>query len=163
MKKVGLLGGSFDPPHRGHLFISLEAKKVLKLSEIWWLVTPKNPLKINNPASYLERINNCNKFVKNHPIKIKQYEKKKIAGFHQVGAVMTTSSTGGVVHPETDEEDIKIIKNVLGVNIEAATINGGVPFLSSGILANSKSMVVGTLTNGPETVSYTHLTLPTKA
>jgi Nicotinic acid mononucleotide adenylyltransferase len=76
MKKVGLLGGSFDPPHRGHLFISLEAKKVLKLSEIWWLVTPKNPLKINNPASYLERINNCNKFVKNHPIKIKQYEKK---------------------------------------------------------------------------------------
>ena len=78
MKKVGLLGGSFDPPHRGHLFISLEAKKVLKLSEIWWLVTPKNPLKINNPASYLERINNCNKFVKNHPIKIKQYESKKV-------------------------------------------------------------------------------------
>ena len=76
MKKVGLLGGSFDPPHKGHLFISLEAKKVLKLSEIWWLITPKNPLKINNPASYLERINNCNKFVKNHPIKIKQYEKK---------------------------------------------------------------------------------------
>ena len=80
---------------------------------------------------------------------------KKIAGFHQVGAVMTTSSTGGVVHPETDEEDIKIIKNVLGVNIEAATINGGIPFLSSGILANSKSMVVGTLTNGPEIMMLT--------
>tara|TARA_B100000029_G_scaffold513622_1_gene613769 strand:- start:254 stop:835 length:582 start_codon:yes stop_codon:yes gene_type:complete len=76
MKKIGLLGGSFDPPHRGHLFISLEAKKILKLSEIWWLITPKNPLKINKPASYLERINNCKKFVKNHPIKIKQYEKK---------------------------------------------------------------------------------------
>ena len=80
---------------------------------------------------------------------------KKIAGFQQVGAVMATSSTVGVVHPETDEEDIKIIKNVLGVNIEAATINGGLPFLSSGILANSKSMVVGSLTNGPEIMMLT--------
>jgi translation initiation factor 6 len=80
---------------------------------------------------------------------------KKIAGFHQVGAVMATSNTGGIVHPETDEEDIKVIKNVLGVNIEAATINGGLPFLSSGILANSKSMVVGSLTNGPEIMMLT--------
>jgi len=80
---------------------------------------------------------------------------KKIAGFHQVGAVMVASPTGGVVHPETDDEDIKIIKNVLGVNVEPATINGGLPFLSSGILANSKSMVVGTLTNGPEIMMLT--------
>ena len=80
---------------------------------------------------------------------------KKIAGFHQVGAVMAASPTGGIVHPETDEEDIKIIKNILGVNIEASTINGGLPFLSSGILANSKSMVVGSLTNGPEIMMLT--------
>ena len=56
MKSIGLLGGSFDPPHRGHLYISLEAKKLLKLNEIWWLVTPQNPLKISMPASYEERI-----------------------------------------------------------------------------------------------------------
>ena len=80
---------------------------------------------------------------------------KKIAGFHQVGAVMAASPTGGIVHPETDEEDIKIIKNILGVNIEASTINGGLPFLSSGILANSKSMIVGSLTNGPEIMMLT--------
>ena len=80
---------------------------------------------------------------------------KKIAGFHQVGAVMATSTTGGIVHPETDEEDIKIIQNILGVNIEPSTINGGAPFLSSGILANSKSMVVGSLTNGPEIMMLT--------
>ena len=80
---------------------------------------------------------------------------KKIAGFHQVGAVMATSPTGGIVHPETDEEDIKIIQNILGVNIEPSTINGGTPFLSSGILANSKSMVVGKLTNGPEIMMLT--------
>ena len=41
MRKIGLLGGSFDPPHKGHLYISLEAKKLLKLNEIWWLVTPQ--------------------------------------------------------------------------------------------------------------------------
>ncbi len=80
---------------------------------------------------------------------------KKIAGFHQVGAVMATSPTGGIVHPETDEEDIKIIKNILNVNVEPATINGGLPFLSSGILANNKSVVVGSLTNGPEIMMLT--------
>ena len=68
---------------------------------------------------------------------------------------MATSPTGGIVHPETDEEDIKIIQNILGVNIEPSTINGGTPFLSSGILANSKSMVVGKLTNGPEIMMLT--------
>ena len=49
MKKIGLLGGSFDPPHKGHLFISLEAIKIFKLNEVWWLVTPKNYLKIFKP------------------------------------------------------------------------------------------------------------------
>ena len=76
MKNIGLLGGSFDPPHKGHLYISLEAKKILKLDEIWWLVTPKNPLKINKPASYSNRLKNCKLIVKNQPIKVKEIEKK---------------------------------------------------------------------------------------
>ena len=76
MKNIGLLGGSFDPPHKGHLYISLEAKKILKLDEIWWLVTPQNPLKINQPASYSERVKNCKILTKNKPIKIKEIEKK---------------------------------------------------------------------------------------
>ena len=67
MKNIGLLGGSFDPPHKGHLYISLEAKKILKLDEIWWLVTPQNPLKINQPASYSERVKNCKILTKNKP------------------------------------------------------------------------------------------------
>ena len=79
----------------------------------------------------------------------------KIPGFHQVGAVMTTSEKGTVVHPETDDEDMKTISNLLGGNIEAATINGGIPFVSSGILANNKAVVVGTLTNGPEIMMLT--------
>ena len=76
MKNIGLLGGSFDPPHKGHLYISLEAKKILKLDEIWWLVTPQNPLKINKPASYSERLRNCKTIIRNQPIKVKEIEKK---------------------------------------------------------------------------------------
>ncbi len=76
MKHIGLLGGSFDPPHKGHLYISLEAKKILQLDEVWWLVTPQNPLKISKPATYKERINNCKKITKNSPIIVKEIEKK---------------------------------------------------------------------------------------
>ena len=65
-----------NPPHKGQLYISLEAKKILKLDEIWWLVTPQNPLKINQPASYEDRLKNCKLIVKNQPIKVKEIEKK---------------------------------------------------------------------------------------
>ena len=80
---------------------------------------------------------------------------KRIAGFHQVGAVMKANNLGGIIHPEADEEDIKNFSNILGVNIEPATINGGIPFISSGILANSNAVVVGNLTNGPEIMMLT--------
>jgi nicotinate-nucleotide adenylyltransferase len=43
--RVGLLGGSFNPPHAAHRAISLFALKRLKLDRVWWLVTPGNPLK----------------------------------------------------------------------------------------------------------------------
>jgi len=44
-KRVGLLGGSFNPAHQGHLHISLSALRRLNLDEIWWMVSPQNPLK----------------------------------------------------------------------------------------------------------------------
>lgn len=43
--RVGLLGGSFNPAHAGHRYISLEALKRLALDQVWWLVSPQNPLK----------------------------------------------------------------------------------------------------------------------
>ena len=45
MKRIGLLGGSFNPAHRGHRRISLAAMEALGLDEVWWLVSPGNPLK----------------------------------------------------------------------------------------------------------------------
>jgi len=80
---------------------------------------------------------------------------KKIAKYHQAGAMAVATSRGGIVHPDTEEKDIKMMSEVLGVELEAATINGGIPFVASGILANNKSLVVGTLTNGPELVMLT--------
>lgn len=44
-QRIGLLGGSFNPAHGGHRHISLEALKRLRLDEVWWLVSPQNPLK----------------------------------------------------------------------------------------------------------------------
>ena len=80
---------------------------------------------------------------------------KKIAGFNQTGAVMVANNSGSVIHPEADEKDMKIFANTLGVKIEHSTINNGIPFVSSGILANNNCIVVGTLTTGPEIMMLT--------
>lgn len=47
---IGLLGGSFDPAHAGHVHITHEAMKRFGLDHVWWLVSPGNPLKANGPA-----------------------------------------------------------------------------------------------------------------
>lgn len=80
---------------------------------------------------------------------------RKVAKYHQAGAMAVATSRGGIVHPDTEEKDIKIMSEVLGVQLEAVTINAGIPYVASGILANNKSLVVGTLTNGPELVMLT--------
>lgn len=80
---------------------------------------------------------------------------KRVAGMNQVGAVMVANNSGAVIHPEADEEDMKMFANTLGVKIEHATINNGIPFVKSGILANNHGVVVGTLTTGPEIMMLT--------
>lgn len=53
---VGLLGGSFDPPHAGHVRISKAALTRFGLDRLWWLVSPGNPLKTNGPAPLEQRM-----------------------------------------------------------------------------------------------------------
>jgi nicotinate-nucleotide adenylyltransferase len=53
--RIGLLGGSFDPAHGGHLYVSEIARRALKLDYVWWLVSPGNPLK-PEPASLAVRV-----------------------------------------------------------------------------------------------------------
>ncbi len=73
--KIGILGGSFDPAHKGHLAISKEAAKRFKLKQVIWAITKKNPLKKKSNTSLQQRIKGCKKIIKktNH-IKIKFYE-----------------------------------------------------------------------------------------
>ena len=60
-KYIGLLGGSFDPPHKGHLGISKIAIKKLKLKKIYWVVTKKNPFKNKTFYSLEERVKHAKK------------------------------------------------------------------------------------------------------
>jgi len=54
--KIGLLGGSFNPAHDGHVYISRKALELLGLDEVWWLVSPQNPLKeTKGMAAFPER------------------------------------------------------------------------------------------------------------
>jgi nicotinate-nucleotide adenylyltransferase len=54
--RIGLFGGSFDPPHLGHVEVSLVALRALALDQVWWLVSPQNPLKPSAPAGLARRI-----------------------------------------------------------------------------------------------------------
>ncbi len=55
-QRIGLLGGSFDPPHEGHVHITGEAMKRFGLDAVWWLVSPGNPLKAEGPADLTRRV-----------------------------------------------------------------------------------------------------------
>ena len=64
-KSVGILGGSFDPPHKGHLTISKIAIKKVKLDRVLWAVTNKNPFKKNPFYSLSQRIKLTKKITRN--------------------------------------------------------------------------------------------------
>ena len=73
--KIGILGGSFDPAHRGHLKISKEAKKRFDLKKIVWAITKKNPFKAESQTSLLKRIKECKRIIGlNSFITVKFYE-----------------------------------------------------------------------------------------
>ena len=76
--KVGILGGSFDPAHDGHLHISRIPKLKLNLDEIWWVVTPQNRLKKDKIfKTFSKRLNETRKFISKYTfIKVLDYEYK---------------------------------------------------------------------------------------
>lgn len=64
--RIGLLGGSFDPPHAGHAHITEMALRTLRLDRVWWLVSPGNPLKAHGPADLSRRME-ASRAVMRHP------------------------------------------------------------------------------------------------
>jgi nicotinate-nucleotide adenylyltransferase len=74
-RRVGLLGGSFNPAHGGHLHVSREALKRLDLDEVWWLVSPQNPLKPRAGMGGLEeRLANARAVARHPRIKVTDLE-----------------------------------------------------------------------------------------
>ena len=75
--KIGVLGGTFDPAHKGHLEISKQAKKKFELQNIIWAITKRNPFKEKSKSSLKGRIQFAKKLIgKNDYIKIRFYEKE---------------------------------------------------------------------------------------
>lgn len=73
--RIGLLGGSFNPPHTAHRLISLTALKRLALDRVWWMVTPGNPLKEHSGLLPLgERIRLCRQISRHPRIKVTAFE-----------------------------------------------------------------------------------------
>jgi translation initiation factor 6 len=78
-----------------------------------------------------------------------------ISEYVQVGAVTVATNRGAAVYPKLTESEVREVGDVFGVEAYPASINGGIPFLSSGLVANSDNAVAGNLTTGPELVFLT--------
>jgi nicotinate-nucleotide adenylyltransferase len=75
--RIGLLGGSFNPAHRGHRHISLEAMRALDLDELWWLVSPGNPLKedARDMAPFEARLASAQRLARRSRIRASDFER----------------------------------------------------------------------------------------
>jgi nicotinate-nucleotide adenylyltransferase len=78
MKRIGLLGGSFNPAHEGHRQLSLAAIDALGLDELWWLVSPGNPLKegATDMAPYDARFSSAEATAVGTPIRVSDFERQ---------------------------------------------------------------------------------------
>lgn len=78
MNRIGILGGSFNPAHRGHRAISMAAIRALDLDEVWWLVSPGNPLKEGrgDMAPFNARYASAARMARHAPIRVSAIEQK---------------------------------------------------------------------------------------
>ena len=79
MARIGLLGGSFNPAHKAHRRISLAAMQALGLDEVWWLVSPGNPLKgaAKDMAPFEARLFSAQQQARRSPIRVSNFEQRE--------------------------------------------------------------------------------------
>jgi translation initiation factor 6 len=81
----------------------------------------------------------------------------QVAGLPYVGSLAVATNTGVIAHPLLTEDEKKRIQDMLKVPVDVGTINGGIPFIASGLLANDHGAIMGGLTTGPEIVMITNV------
>lgn len=75
-RRIGLMGGSFNPAHGGHRHVAMQALRALDLDEVWWLVSPGNPLKeaAGDMAPYAARVASAKAVARHAPIRVSTVE-----------------------------------------------------------------------------------------
>lgn len=73
-QRIGLLGGSFDPAHEGHVHITNWALRRFRLDTVWWLVSPGNPLKSRGPADMERRLAACREIMPRNKVEVTDLE-----------------------------------------------------------------------------------------
>ena len=69
------MGGSFNPPHAGHIHITRQAIKSIGLNEVWWIISPRNPLKEDYTFNYEYRREACKRLLHNAKVKLSEHER----------------------------------------------------------------------------------------
>ena len=78
-----------------------------------------------------------------------------VGEYTQVGAMIVATNSGAAVSPKAAEKEAEEIGRVLKVEVSASSVNGGIPYPASGVVANSKNAVAGFVTTGPELIFLT--------
>lgn len=79
-----------------------------------------------------------------------EVERGELAGFKTVGSIGLATNKGAIVHPLVEEEKLKWMEEILRVEVDVGTVNRGIGFVRTGMIANSKGVLVGENTTGPE-------------
>jgi translation initiation factor 6 len=80
-----------------------------------------------------------------------------IGGLPLPGSMATATNKGVLLHPDVSDEELSLVAEVLRVKAGVGTVNGGVSYVASGILGNSRGMLVGSLTTGPELLTISSI------
>jgi len=80
----------------------------------------------------------------------------EIAGLPYVGSLATATNKGVLAHPMVQEEEQKLLKDVMKVPVEVGTVNCGIPYVGTGLMANSHGAIAGFITTGPELFIIEH-------
>ena len=81
----------------------------------------------------------------------------QIAGLPYVGSLAVATNKGVLAHPMLKYEEKQLLEDVLKTKVDVGTINGGIPFVNSGILANDKGVIIGSFTTGPEIIMISNI------